>query len=1646
MANIVPQSDLLGQLGRLEKRWLQVHAAMARVQAVQLIEPEGEIFPEGVPPASLYVDAEGRLKFGADTIARLSDITDIGEDLSAIVERVNTFFTGADPEHVDTLLEIQEALTGLGSRLDTAETAISGITDRLVDAEEAIAAETSRATAAEVALSESVTALEQAVDALSGVSANMSDAYTTSVTSPVTYITITEGEGLALDGTFEDFDSILAGVAVNESKAHARAAANVLVSQLGAFGFSWLPRLKDGKFIATSAVNNDVVLTGSVSALVRDEHVSKVRSTLGDTSEAKFGFFVQDGENTARPVIVGIENLDALMLLQATNERASDAGSIGVQLISRVRNVFTLRGEGLTGSGVEALVSPAQQEAEQGVPFATRAVYPFVEARAISYSGSPHVAQVTHLFPVQSGALTASGTLTDGFIPGISGEALFARVTALAALVADYTSKDATPESVVTSMAAGEDEIAFIVDAVCRRDLDTDLLVPVEGGWVEVEFQGEATGVFVRLSASAGQHALVRHYGAVTGERMPFAPTVAPSENLPLDPDAIYMMHVEFPTARHVALSRLNPVSARIAASTRPTLEAVAQRNLERLLDVQSPAASGSLGMIDESLDGLSDVRVISPAEGQVLVYDATLSLWRNGSSGDGGATVLDDLTDVAISDPENMNVLTYNATASQWVSAPVPRELGDLNDVAEDVTPSVEGYLLTFDGEAKQWVSRAPIGSTSLVPFPAFYATEVFASSSSVHVGDVTISSDSGGLLVTLPGEDPTRLITDEAVTSEVSAEAALRLAADTALQAGIDNEATARAAGDAALQTSINNEATARAAGDTALQTGINDEATARAAAISAEASARAAAISDAITAERAVTDSSISSAIIAERALAQQYVDTNVADAYAAANAYTDTQITQEETARDSAITAAVLAESIARASAINTAIAALDIPTDTVTAAQLAQAVQGLEEEDVSIRLSVTNLTTSVEGISTELESVSDQVSALVAQGEVGQVQIAGELLGDGETRAFSSFPITGAIEFTEGALSKLAFEPSYAQLSAQIDLGSLARQYKNLYAVGGFVDTLTINGGTLSRSDSRLAFKGNEIYSSAETDSQITSAVSGVQSILSGVQSTVSEHANDISALETSVANILSNTDPAALDSLTEVVAAFQAADSSLNGAITSLSTSLSARITGVTGISGDDYAAHEGDAVLAGAESLHDADLLLSQALSGKQDALLFGAGLTLAGGTLNTSFNIGDYATTEYVNNAVLGVDLTGVLTTESTLSSAKLDENAVTLAGIEVSLGESIGASTLRGAIGAAEEFTVESPLELVDAVLTFVNPGYVTAESVSLQLSEKLDAATFAAFTLSIASTIARIDGEIGQKQDALTAGLGIALSGSGTISTAFDIADYATAATLSNYVTASDFETELALKLTASTYTAFVNALPATLARKLDTETFAAFTLSYAADLSQTASSIEALEGALDLKLSVAAFDSYTANTLMAGLAGKVSTATFAAYTLSNNTRVSAVELSAANLATDLDVLSSDLVDEISARSSGDSALQAAIDAKVSFTDELARGAIDVSSSASDGSSLAYNESTGVISYSGAVAGTNITISGGSISLADIVSGLVVSGHILETFDHGLVTSVHSSATDFGSVSSDIAFQSVDLGGLSTGSIF
>lgn len=109
-----------------------------------------------------------------------------------------------------------------------------------------------------------------------------------------------------------------------------------------------------------------------------------------------------------------------------------------------------------------------------------------------------------------------------------------------------------------------------------------------------------------------------------------------------------------------------------------------------------------------------------------------------------------------------------------------------------------------------------------------------------------------------------------------------------------------------------------------------------------------------------------------------------------------------------------------------------------------------------------------------------------------------------------------------------------------------------------------------------------------------------------------------------------------------------------------------------------------------------------------------------------------------------------------------------------------------------------------------------------------------------------------------------------------------------------------------------------------------------------------------------------------------------------------------------------------------------------------------TDAEARGLISATNIGGDGS-ISYDSSTGEISYEGPSAsqvrahfsaGNNISIAAGVISLSDT---LVYTGHVLEAFDHGTITSSHSSVSDYGAVSSDTIYHSVDLGGLDNGSL-
>jgi hypothetical protein len=98
-----------------------------------------------------------------------------------------------------------------------------------------------------------------------------------------------------------------------------------------------------------------------------------------------------------------------------------------------------------------------------------------------------------------------------------------------------------------------------------------------------------------------------------------------------------------------------------------------------------------------------------------------------------------------------------------------------------------------------------------------------------------------------------------------------------------------------------------------------------------------------------------------------------------------------------------------------------------------------------------------------------------------------------------------------------------------------------------------------------RASADLALTGDI---SDEADARIA----GDNAITAALNTEIGDRQSGDNALQTQIDFITSNTDPAALDSLTEIVAAFQSADDSITGVVTSNTTRISALEGSVTGI------------------------------------------------------------------------------------------------------------------------------------------------------------------------------------------------------------------------------------------------------------------------------------------------------------------------------------------------------------------------------------------------------------------------------------------------------------------------------------------
>jgi len=361
------------------------------------------------------------------------------------------------------------------------------------------------------------------------------------------------------------------------------------------------------------------------------------------------------------------------------------------------------------------------------------------------------------------------------------------------------------------------------------------------------------------------------------------------------------------------------------------------------------------------------------------------------------------------------------------------------------------------------------------------------------------------------IDSEAETRNLADQQLQSDLNSESSARSAADVVLQGNIDAEASARVSADNTLQSNIDGEAFAREGADNTLQSNIDSEESSR---IAGDASLQSQ-INDIISNVDPLALDSLS-----EIVSAFQEADSDLNDAITSVLGTHTSELATETSARqsaDSTLQANIDSEESSRISGdanlqsqVDSLVSAKDDMQDELDA---TQAGVGLESDGSYVPNGLSNyiaLTSSVkeavETLDSTLKSESDARVAAVAQ------EASDRQSGDDE--------IKGLLDGLE----------SYTTIK---DLNDAVVAEESTRASADSTLQSNIDAEASARSFEDAILQGN-------IDSEESARIAGDAS------------------LQSQINDIISNVDPLALDSLSEIVTAFQDADSDLNDAITAV--------------------------------------------------------------------------------------------------------------------------------------------------------------------------------------------------------------------------------------------------------------------------------------------------------------------------------------------------------------------------------------------------------------------------------------------------------------------------------------------------------
>ena len=244
------------------------------------------------------------------------------------------------------------------------------------------------------------------------------------------------------------------------------------------------------------------------------------------------------------------------------------------------------------------------------------------------------------------------------------------------------------------------------------------------------------------------------------------------------------------------------------------------------------------------------------------------------------------------------------------------------------------------------------------------------------------------------------------------------------------------------------------------------------------------------------------------------------------------------------------------------------AAVKANQDAIAAeAVTARAAEGVNA--TAIATNVTNIATNVTNIATNASDIAQNASDITAEAVTARAAEAANAAAiSAEASTARAAELANANAITSEASTARAAEQANAAASAANLVEITATQAgAGLDVSGAYVAPTTSNyhdaASSLADADMKLdaAIKAvDTAYKAA--DATLTANVATNTGAISALDTRVT-------ANETDIAFIQSNTDAAALDSLTEIVAAFQAADGTLTGAVAANTTQVATNVTDI---------------------------------------------------------------------------------------------------------------------------------------------------------------------------------------------------------------------------------------------------------------------------------------------------------------------------------------------------------------------------------------------------------------------------------------------------------------------------------------------